>query len=305
MPLPDLDPMSLTRLYDLPAPAKLNLFLHVIGRRDDGYHRIESAFTLIDWTDTLHFELRRDGKLLRRDLGRALPADDLCLRAARALQAASGSALGAEISIVKRIPAEAGLGGGSSDAATVLLALNRLWGCGFSRERLLSLALRLGADVPFFVFGRNALAQGIGEALLPLELPPACYAVVKPAQGLSTAVIFSDARLVRDTPSVMIEGLLGSAAVQGLHQGARKGSGFGRNDLQAVAAAHCPEVAQALNWLADRFGASRMTGSGSAVFASIGAGGSTLATTLAGLPAGWAGRLCRSLPEHPLRAFAD
>ena len=160
--------MALKALYDLPAPAKLNLFLHITGRRADGYHLLQSVFILIDWADTLHVERRDDGLLRRHDLGPALPADDLSLRAARALQRASGCTFGADISVLKSVPWGAGMGGGSSDAATVLLALNRLWGLDWPRARLLELATPLGADVPFFVGGDNAFVEGIGEKLTPV-----------------------------------------------------------------------------------------------------------------------------------------
>lgn len=294
--------MSLRAVYDLPAPAKLNLFLHVIGRRADGYHLLESVFVLIDWADTLHLELRDDGRLQRHDLAEPLPADDLCLRAARALQAASGTTFGADISIVKSVPAGAGLGGGSSDAATVLLALNRLWQLNWPRERLLGLAATLGADVPFFVFGRPALVQGIGEQLTAVEVPEQRFFVVKPAASLPTADIFRSPLLKRDSASVIVMGSLGSTALTGL------GSGFGRNDLQAAAEDQCVEVAQAARWLEQRFGNSRMTGSGSAVFARVGTGDPPLATGLveasSELPSGWVGRLCRSLNQHPLAGWA-
>ena len=294
--------MSLRAVYDLPAPAKLNLFLHVIGRRADGYHLLESVFVLIDWADTLHLELRDDGRLQRHDLAEPLPADDLCLRAARALQAASGTTFGADISIVKSVPAGAGLGGGSSDAATVLLALNRLWQLNWPRERLLGLAATLGADVPFFVFGRPALVQGIGEQLSAVEAPEQRFFVVKPAASLPTADIFRSPLLKRDSASVIVMGSLGSTALTGL------GSGFGRNDLQAAAEDRCVEVAQAARWLEQRFGNSRMTGSGSAVFARVGTGDPPLATELveasSELPSGWVGRLCRSLNQHPLAGWA-
>ena len=292
--------MSLLSLHDVPAPAKLNLFLHVLGRREDGYHLLESAFVLVDWCDTLHFEVRRDGALQRHDLSEALPADDLCLRAARALQAASATPLGVDIHIDKRLPSGAGMGGGSSDAATVLLALNRLWGLHWSRERLLPLAASLGADVPFFVFGRNALVQGIGERLSPLDLAPLLYAVVKPRASLPTASIFNSANLRRDTPSAIISGSLADAALAAL------ATGFGHNDLQPVAQAQCDEVAQAAEWLEQRFGNSRMTGSGSAVFARVGTGDPPLATwPTDALPSGWVGRLCRGLSVHPLVDWAD
>lgn len=301
--------MSLRSLLDVPAPAKLNLFLHVVGRRSDGYHLLESVFVLIDWADTLHFERRDDGLLRRHDLGDSLPADDLCLRAARALQAASGSTAGADISILKRVPSGAGMGGGSSDAATVLLALNRLWGLHWPRKRLLQLAATLGADVPFFVYGRNALVQGIGEQLSEVDVPPHLYAVVKPAASLPTADIFSSPLLKRDSASAILERSLVSEALAWLAGPAKaEASGevavppvFGRNDLQPPAQARCDEVAQAARLLEATFGNSRMTGSGSAVFARVDTGVPPEATWLEALPSGWVGRLCRGLPQHPLR----
>ena len=297
--------MSLRALFDVPAPAKLNLFLHVVGRREDGYHLLQSAFQLVDWADTLHFERRDDGRLQRHDLGPALPADDLCLRAARALQAGSGTALGADISIVKRVPWGAGLGGGSSDAASTLLALNRLWGLGWPRARLLALGASLGADVPFFVGGRNAFVEGIGERLTPIELPAQWFAVVKPAAAIATREIFEDPRLVRDTEAVILAGFLADDPEQGV-SAARLAAGFGKNDLQPLAQTRCPEVAQAAGWLEARYGNSRMTGSGSAVFARAGTGDQPMATFPAEeLPPGWVGRMCRGLDRHPLGAWAD
>jgi 4-diphosphocytidyl-2-C-methyl-D-erythritol kinase len=295
--------MPLRALHDLPAPAKLNLFLHVTGRRDDGYHLLESVFVLIDWADTLHLEVRNDGAIKRHDLGAPLPADDLCLRAARALQTAGGSRLGVDISIDKRLPSGAGMGGGSSDAATVLIGLNRLWGLCWPRERLLALAVTLGADVPFFVFGRNALARGIGERLQAVELPqPRHYAVLKPAASIATADIFASPLLRRDTPSVIVMGSLENSAIQAL---AEPGQEFGSNDLQAPAEACCPAVAQAAGLLKRRFGNSRMTGSGSAVFSRLDAGSLPEATWPQGsIPDGWVGRLCRGLPRHPLMDWA-
>ena len=293
----------LRSLSDVPAPAKLNLFLHVVGRRADGYHLLESAFMLIDWADTLHLELRADGRLQRHDLGTPLPTDDLCLRAARALQQAAGVSLGADISIDKRVPSGAGMGGGSSDAASVLLALNRLWALDWERERLLRLGATLGADVPFFLYGQTALVQGVGEVLSPLELPPMELAVVKPAASLATVDIFRSPLLRRDTPSAIIAGSLENVALAALVSG----KPWGRNDLQAPAEAQCPEVAQAARWLEQRFGNSRMTGSGSAVFARVGAGDPPMATwpvQADPLASGWVGRLCRSLPRHPLADWA-
>ncbi len=293
--------MSLCALYDVPAPAKLNLFLHVIGRRADGYHLLQSVFVLIDWADTLHFERRSDGRLQRHDLGPALPADDLTLTAARLLQAESGTRHGCDISIEKRVPWAAGLGGGSSDAASTVLALNRLWGLDWPRSRLAALATRLGADVPFFIGGRNAFVEGIGERLTPLAVPRQWFAIVKPAAGLTTQAIFTHPALVRDTPAVILSGFLADAAKPGFWQ-----RGHGRNDLQPPAEDRCPEVAQAAEWLQSRFGNSRMTGSGSAVFARNGTGDQPLATWPAEeLPPGWVGRMCRSLEQHPLIAWAD
>lgn len=293
--------MKVRALYDVPAPAKINWFLHVVGRRADGYHLLQSLLVLIDWADTLHFERRSDAALRRHDLGPALPEDDLCLKAARALQAASGSALGADISIDKRVPWGAGLGGGSSDAATTLLALNRLWDLRWPRARLLALAATLGADVPFFVGGRNALVEGIGERLTPLDVPRLALAVVKPAAGLATADVFGHPALVRDTPAAILSGFLTDATQPGFW--ARS---WGRNDLQPVAEDRCPEVAQAAEWLQRRYGNSRMTGSGSAVFARIGMDEPARATwPPEALPAGWVGRMCRSLDRHPLWDWAD
>ena len=286
--------------YELAAPAKINLFLHVVGRRADGYHLLQSVFVLIDWVDTLHIERRGDGKLQRHDLGPPLPTDDLCLRAARALQQASGSSHGADIHIHKRVPAGAGLGGGSSDAATTLLALNRLWRLDWPRERLAAIALTLGADVPFFVHGRHAFVEGIGECITPVALPRSWFAVVKPAASLPTAQIFGSPALERATPAVILADFLANTGLGECHA-----AGFGRNDLQAVALAECAEVGQVADWLQARFGNSRMSGSGSAVFARAGTGDRPLATWGEGeLPASWVGRMCRSLPVHPLAHWA-
>ncbi len=296
--------MALTSLYDVAAPAKLNLFLHVIGRRDDGYHLLQSAFVLIDWADTLQFERRSDGQLARHDLNATLPADDLCLRAARLLKTSSGTALGADISIDKQVPWGAGMGGGSSDAASTLLALNRLWGLNWPVARLAELGLQLGADVPFFLGGQNAFVEGIGERLTPLTLPRLQLAVVKPAASIETRAIFASPALVRNTDAVIVAGLLAEAGIERLVEG------FGRNDLQPPAEAHCPEVVQATRLLEARYGNSRMTGSGSAVFARLkemekGTAAVPAATLPVDLPPGWVGRMCRSLEHHPLRGWAD
>ena len=275
-------------LHHVPAPGKLNLFLHITGRRTDGYHLLQSAFMLIDWWDVLHFDLREDGQLLRQDLGSPLPAVDLCIKAAQSLQKASGTPQGALIRVQKNLPSEAGLGGGSSDAATTLLALNRLWGLHWPLSRLLPLGASLGADVPFFLGGRNAWVQGIGEQLQAMDLPPARFVVLKPEQGLSTAKIFQDPALSRDSqPATMTDF-------------AAQPYAFGRNDLQAVAQRLCPEVNQALNWLENQSLQPRMTGSGSAVFAKI-----EPSTVLPHPPDGWTWRICSNLEVHPLHRWVS
>ncbi|MES2282215.1 MAG: 4-(cytidine 5'-diphospho)-2-C-methyl-D-erythritol kinase [Pseudomonadota bacterium] len=289
-------------IYDVPAPAKLNLFLHITGRRADGYHLLQSVFMLIDWCDTLHFELRTDGQITRRDVNtdgaEPLPAEDLTLRAARALQKATGTTLGADISLEKRIPAQAGMGGGSSDAASCLLALQRLWGVSLPREQLLAIALSLGADVPFFLFGGHAWVEGIGEKMTPVDLPDARFLVVKPAQGLSTQAIFTSPLLKRDTETATI---LGFAANDGGGAGnSAKSSvfGFGRNDLQPVALGLCPQLGQSLDWLAAIKLEGRMTGSGSAVFAHL-----PHEMEIPPAPGDWKIRTCSNLKAHPLAGW--
>ena len=276
-------------LNDVPAPAKLNLFLHIVGRRADGYHLLQSAFMLIDWQDTLHFELRPKGELSREDLTIPLPADDLILRAARLLQAHTGCTKGAHIAVHKEIPAQAGMGGGSSDAATCLLALNRLWGLGLSVPQLAAMGVQLGADVPFFLYGHNAWVEGIGENITPVQLPPAQFVVIKPNAGLETAKIFAHPALRRDTKAATIDGL------------ARTPYGFGHNNLQAVAEQICPPVRQALERLAAQGLQGKMTGSGSAVFALLPQGqiwqqDPDLADCQV--------RICSNLDVHPLSGWA-
>lgn len=283
------------RLLDVPAPAKLNLFLHVTGRRPDGYHLLQSVFMLIDWADTLHFDKRSDGRISREDIDaqQELPEQDLCVRAAEALRVATGCRDGVHISLHKRVPSQAGLGGGSSDAASCLIALNRLWGLGLSRSDLASIGLGLGADVPFFIGGRHAWVEGIGDELLPLDLAAARFAVLKPPSGLSTPAIFSSASLKRDTPRATLTGFAADTY------------GFGQNDLQAVALALCPEVEQALNLLASWGQTGRMTGSGSAVFAHLTDDESAWERALLDLPPGWVGRTCSNLPIHPLHGWLE
>lgn len=274
-------------LYEVPAPAKLNLFLHITGRRADGYHLLQSAFMLLDWCDTLHFERRDDGMLNREDLTTALPADDLVIRAARALQAATRTRLGAWIGVEKRLPAQAGMGGGSSDAASCLLALNRLWGVNLPLSALEKIGLALGADVPFFLRGRNAWVEGIGEQITPIDLPPARFAVAKPPEGLETRLIFNDPALERGHETAIISGF------------AANPYGFGHNDLQSVAQRLCPAVTQALKWLESQGLQGRMTGSGSAVFAQV-----QQDLVLQSAPAGWDTRICGNLDVHPLVGWA-
>jgi 4-diphosphocytidyl-2-C-methyl-D-erythritol kinase len=278
--------VSIESLYDVPAPAKLNLFLHVTGRRADGYHLLQSVFLLIDWCDQLHFELRHDGRLSREDLTWELPADDLVLRAARALQKATACPLGAHIGVAKSVPAQAGMGGGSSDAASTLMALNRLWNLQLPRTALALIGLELGADVPFFLGGDNAWIEGVGEQMTPVQVPGARLVIAKPQAGLDTSRIFSDPALKRDTELAIISGF------------AADPYGFGRNDLQPVAQSLCPGVFQCLDWLASKGLSARMTGSGSAVFAVLNDPFDT-----GDAPEGVLVKTCSSLDHHPLRGW--
>lgn len=283
-------------IYDIPAPAKLNLFLHITGRRTDGYHLLQSVFMLIDWCDTLHVELRADGQISRCDVGAdsgvLLPENDLTVRAAKALQQACGTSLGAHISLEKRIPSEAGMGGGSSDAASCLLALQRLWSVKLPHDELLSLALKLGADVPFFLSGGHAWVEGVGELITPITLPSADFLVVKPPQGLSTPAIFSSPALKRDSETATIQGFAANNPAQIFE--------FGHNDLQPVAQELCPLIVQSLDWLSARQLKGRMTGSGSAVFAYV-PNDECDNVDAQGHPAGWKVRKCSNLQAHPLR----
>ncbi len=267
-----------------PAPAKLNLFLHVVGRRADGYHLLQTMFRFIDFSDTLRFTLREDGEVRRVTELAGVPEErDLCVRAARLLQAETGCRQGVDIEVDKRIPMGGGLGGGSSDAATTLLALNRLWGLGLGRERLMQLGLSLGADVPVFVFGENAFAEGIGEKLQAYQLPDVWYVVLFPPVQVPTAEIFSHPELTRDTFSITIRGL---------------SKGDLHNDLQPVACKLYPEVAQHLAWL-EQFAPAMMTGSGACVFSEF-ASEAEAWEVLAKLPREMHGIVARGLPRHPL-----
>jgi 4-diphosphocytidyl-2-C-methyl-D-erythritol kinase len=282
-------------LYDLPAPAKLNLFLHITGRRADGYHLLQSVFMLIDWCDTLHVEARSDGAISREDLTTALPADDLVMRAAKAIQAFAQTPHGAHIGIAKQVPAQAGMGGGSSDAATCLLALNRLWGLKLPLSKLEQIGLALGADVPFFLRGRNAWVEGIGEEITPIELPPGRFAVVKPPEGLDTRLIFAATDLQRATPAAIISGFAAHSGTEATSFG----FDFGHNDLQPVAERLCPAVTEAIEWLGRQGLEARMTGSGSSVFAAM-----PHEAELAKAPSGWQVRKCSNLAVHPLVGWA-
>ena len=238
-----------------PAPAKLNLFLHILGRRPDGYHELQTCFQFVDLCDEISIEVRADGVIRRVVEIPNLPAEaDLCIRAARALQEASGATLGADIALAKRIPVGGGLGGGSSDAATCLLALNRLWGIHWPTEKLAALGLKLGADVPVFLHGRVAWAEGVGERLTPLYPPlapsEANYLILKPNVFVSTAAVFQDPELTRNSAPITIHGFLASG---------------GRNDCLGVVRRRYPEVARALDWLSV-FGSARLTGTGACVF---------------------------------------
>jgi 4-diphosphocytidyl-2-C-methyl-D-erythritol kinase len=268
-----------------PAPAKLNLFLHVLGRRADGYHEIQTAFQLIDLADSLAIAPRADGAIRRLEGPREVPeADDLCVRAARRLQAEGATRRGADIRLQKRIPIQGGLGGGSSDAATTLVALNEIWGLGFGPARLATLGRELGADVPFFVHGQNAWGEGVGERLTPMDLPSRHFAVIYPGVGVPTAEVFQAPELTRNSPKTTIRGFLKAG---------------GRNDCQAVVAARHPEVAAALAWLRRR-GEARLTGTGSCVFAAY-ADERPAREALAGLPPAWSGFVARGLDRSSLQ----
>lgn len=282
----------MSELLNCIAPAKLNLFLHVVGRRADGYHLLETVFQLIDHGDLLHFTLRPDG-LIRRitDLAGVPAESDLIVRAARLLQATASAKnrnhrWGADIAVDKRLPMGGGLGGGSSDAATTLMALNRLWQTAMTREELMAIGVQLGADVPFFLFGQNAFAEGIGEKLIAVDTPPGWFVVIEPGISVPTARIFNSPELTRNSKSVRI--LDFSMAM----------AGFGKNDLQIVASQLFPPIAQAIEWLG-RYGDARMTGSGACVFCRF-THECEADAVLDALPAQWKGWKAKALARHPL-----
>ncbi len=271
-----------------PAPAKLNIFLHVVGRRPDGYHLLQTLFRFIDLQDTLHFSLREDGVVRRINAVEGVPEEqDLCVRAARLLQNETGCALGVDIVVEKRIPMGGGLGGGSSDAATTLIALNCLWSLGLLRPRLMQLGLRLGADVPVFIFGENAFAEGVGEELQAYPLADAWYVVLFPPVHVPTAEVFAHPELTRDTVSITMRALAKGQFEQQL-----------RNDLQSVVCGLYPEVGSHITWLSN-FGKAMMTGSGACVFAEY-ASRSQAESVLQQLPHGMRGVVAQGLARHPL-----
>ncbi|MHB1174228.1 MAG: 4-(cytidine 5'-diphospho)-2-C-methyl-D-erythritol kinase [Sulfuriferula sp.] len=288
----DIESRAAMKTLVCPAPAKLNLFLHVIGRRADGYHLLQTLFRMIDYGDTLHLDVREDGRIVRQQaLAGVSEADDLCIRAAQLLKAATGSALGVDIRLEKCLPMGGGLGGGSSDAASVLLGLNRLWRLGLSRRRLQELAIKLGADVPFFVFGQTALAEGVGDVLHAVALAPVWYVVLIPAVSVSTRAVFVHPDLTRDSEIIKIADF-SEARISGM-----------RNDLQAVVCRDYPEVAQHLDWLG-QYGVARMSGSGACVFAAFETA-ETAQDVLAKMPQDMRGFVAAGLDKHPLYDCVD
>ncbi len=279
-------------LTHCPAPAKLNLFLHVTGRRADGYHLLQSVFQLLDHGDLLDFSVREDGAIRRTTEVQGVPEDsDLVIRAARTLQTAAQSRSGkkipgADIALHKVLPMGGGLGGGSSDAATTLIALNHLWQAGLTRADLMALALPLGADIPFFLFGQNAFAEGVGEELVAVTTPDCWYVVLEPGVSVPTEKIFGASQLTRDSKPVKITDFSGAP------------DNFGKNDLQGVAAVLFPEIAEALHWLA-KFGNARMTGSGACVFSAF-AQEQQADEVLQLVPARWQAWKAKALARHPM-----
>lgn len=289
-------------LNNCPAPAKLNLFLHITGRRPDGYHLLQTVFQLVDFNDMLHFEVRDDDQIRRStDIPGVPEESDLIVRAARLLQGAireknsaatTQAPLGANIGIEKNLPMGGGLGGGSSDAATTLMALNHLWQGGLSRQELMALGLQLGADVPFFLFGRNAFAEGIGESLQKLDTPGLWFVIIQPGLTIPTEIIFSSSELTRSTkPVKMTDFSIGTKKL------------FGKNDLEAVAVSKFPEVAAAIKWLGN-YGDARMTGSGACVFCAF-TEEHEADKALKSVPAQWKAWKAKAMQEHPLAGLLE
>ena len=279
------------------APAKINLFLHITGRRADGYHTLQSVFELLDYYDTLKLKPNKTGKIKRiNSIAGVLEVEDLCTRAAVALQQATGCKMGVEYTIEKRIPMGGGLGGGSSDAASMLLALNQLWQLNLSREKLMQVGLNLGADVPVFVFGKNAWAEGVGEELTEITLNPCYYVVLTPSIHVSTAQIFANSTLTRDTKPLKIADFSRVS-----------NSDTFRNDLEAVVCKEFPAVASAIKWLSsfesEISGKARMSGSGASVFLAVNSKQEADAI-FAQKPTEVTGFVAKSLSRHPLFEFA-
>ena len=292
--------MALTSLHDCPAPAKLNLFLHVNGRRADGYHLLQTVFQLLDHGDVLHFDLRADSQIRRSTDVPGVPEEqDLIVRILRLLQAEhvrrhGAPAPGIDVAIDKVLPMGGGLGGGSSDAATALMAVNRIWNSGLSRRDMMALALPLGADIPFFIFGENAFAEGVGEDLQPVQTPDCWYVVIEPGVAVPTAAIFCSEHLTRDSKPVRIADFSSHLTNQtDLRQ-------FGKNDLQAVASRLFSPVAEAIAWLSS-YGDARMTGSGACVFCAF-SSASECDVVLGNMPAAWRAWKAQALARHPLHA---
>lgn len=294
-------------LRDCPAPAKLNLFLHIVGQRPNGYHELQTAFQLIDWADTLHFERRDDGAVVHTNpLPGVPPETDLTVRAARLLKENYGVRFGVDIAIEKRLPAGGGIGGGSSDAATTLFALNRMWQLDLPRETLQTLALKLGADVPFFVFGRNAFAEGLGEELTAIDLPKRHFLVVNPRVHVATDKIFRSPLLTRDTKRCTMAFFLEHAnknLFEANEKPNEKLDKMFRNDMQFVVTREYAEVAAVLDWFGS-FNTARMTGSGASVFGVFDTKAEAEAACKR-LPERWIGQVTDSLAEHPMFAFAS
>jgi len=288
-------------LKNCPAPAKLNLFLHVTGRRPDGYHLLQTAFQMVDRSDTLDFTLRDDEQLRRVTEVPGVPEEqDLIIRAARLLQVevrrrTGKLPRGADIAVRKILPMGGGLGGGSSDAATALMALNKLWNAGLGKQELMDLGLPLGADIPFFIFGETAFAEGVGEALRPVAAPECWYVVIEPGVQVPTAAIFTSERLTRNTSPVIMSDF---SSHLGKHHGLK---GFGRNDLQQVATSLFPPVAEAVEWLSAH-GDARMTGSGACVFCAV-ANEVDADAVLSKIPNKWTAWKAKALNRHPLTAM--
>jgi len=274
-----------------PAPAKINLFLHITGRRPDGYHTLQSVFQLLDFADTIYLKPTQDGIIRRVNTITGVPEQqDLCVRAALALQQATNCQLGCEIRVEKHIPMGGGLGGGSSDAATVLLALNRLWNLNISRTQLIEIGVQLGADVPIFVFGRNAWAEGVGEVLTAIDLPERYFVVLTPLVHVATAQIFANPTLTRNTKPLKIADFSNGAFPEQF-----------RNDLETVVCNEFPAVASTLKWL-NQFGQARMSGSGASVFVAVDSQ-QQANEILAQRPANTSGFVAKSLGRHPLLSY--